>query len=329
MSNAIDKLLAIAKAEVGYMEKKSNKYLDSFTANAGSNNYTKYWRDIKSSWQTQPWCACWVTWCFVEAFGEAMATSLLRHFPFVYCPTMAQLFTLHANPKVGDIVIFKRKGVFAHTGIVCYVKGDYFETYEGNTSAGSTIIPNGGEVCHKSYYNSNLPGTKFCRPDYELAEEGSAHWGEVYRDELCRRGVITDAAWWSDYEAYTPKSQALALLDKLTGGMWTSEESDANIHWVQPVIISLCGKKVIKDKSQWLNNSDALISKALLLALIDNATGGVDFKYATRDTDHWGRNHLDSLCDKAIVTTPEAWIDFEDAVSRAAVTALMCKAFAV
>jgi hypothetical protein len=84
---------------------------------------------------------------------------------------MASLFTLYANPQKGDIVIFKHNGTFTHTGIVIAVNGDYFETIEGNTSGGSTIIANGGGVCKKGYYNSNLPGTKFCRPDYTLISE--------------------------------------------------------------------------------------------------------------------------------------------------------------
>ena len=168
VSEAINKVIAIAKAEVGYLEKRSNASLDDKTANAGSNNYTKYWRDIKSDYQGQPWCACFVTWCFVQAFGQAMATKLLKHYPYVYCPTMSGLFTLNANPKRGDIVIFKRNGEFVHTGIITYVNGDYFETIEGNTSGGSSIVANGGGVFKKSYYNSNLPGTKFCTPDYSL-----------------------------------------------------------------------------------------------------------------------------------------------------------------
>lgn len=171
VSEAINKVIAIAKAEVGYLEKRSNASIDDKTANAGSNNYTKYWRDIKSDYQGQPWCACFVTWVFVQAFGQAMAAKLLKHYPYVYCPTMSGLFTLNANPKRGDIVIFKRNGEFVHTGIVTYVNGDYFETIEGNTSGGSSIVANGGGVFKKSYYNSNLPGTKFCTPDYSLIEE--------------------------------------------------------------------------------------------------------------------------------------------------------------
>lgn len=169
--NAIDKLIQIAKNEVGYLEKASNSQLDSKTANAGENNYTKYWRDIKPDYQGQPWCAAFVSWCMMKAFGLDTAKKLLKHWPYVYCPTMADLFTLNANPKIGDIVIFKRNGEFAHTGIVIKVSGDRFWTVEGNTSGGSTIIANGGGVCQKSYYNSNLPGTKFCTPNYSLVKD--------------------------------------------------------------------------------------------------------------------------------------------------------------
>lgn len=168
MDKAIEKVILIAKNEIGYLEKKSNSQLDSKTANAGSNNYTKYWRDIKPSYQGQPWCAAFVSWCFMEAFGQEKAKKLLKHWPYVYCPTLGNLFTRNANPKIGDIVIFYRNGTFAHTGIVTAVIGDRFYTIEGNTSGASGIIANGGGVCAKSYYNSKLPGTKFCTPDYSL-----------------------------------------------------------------------------------------------------------------------------------------------------------------
>lgn len=171
ITKAINAVINIALAEVGYLEKATNANLDDKTANAGSNNYTKYWRDIYPAYQGQPWCACFVTWVFVIAFGKAMAQKLLKHYPYVYCPTMADLFTLNANPKVGDIVIFKHNGVFTHTGIVIKVSGDQFWTVEGNTSGGSTIIANGGGVCKKTYFNSNLPGTKFITPDYSKIQE--------------------------------------------------------------------------------------------------------------------------------------------------------------
>lgn len=166
--DVINKVMSVARKEVGYLEKKSNSALDSKTANAGTANYTKYWRDIKPEWQGQPWCAVFVAWVLMKSFGLAMAKKLLKHWPYTYCPNMKDYFGLNANPKVGDIVIFWRGGEFAHTGIVTKVQGDRFWTIEGNTSGASGIIPNGGGVCEKSYYNSQLPGTKFCTLDWSL-----------------------------------------------------------------------------------------------------------------------------------------------------------------
>ena len=168
IDQAIDALIATARAEVGYLEKKSNSQLDDKTANAGYNNYTKYWRDVYPQYQAQAWCAAFVSWCMMKTFGLETAKKLLKHWPYVYCPTLGNLFTKYANPQRGDIVIFYRGGTFAHTGIVTKVDGDAFFTIEGNTSGGSGIVPNGGGVCSKYYYNSKLPGTKFCRPDYSL-----------------------------------------------------------------------------------------------------------------------------------------------------------------
>lgn len=162
----LEKVIDIAKEELGYLEKKSNSQLDSKTANAGYNNYTKYWRDIKSEWQGQPWCACFVTWVFQKALGKDRAKELLKHYPYVYCPTLANLFTRYSKPEVGDIVIFWKNNTFAHTGLVIAVDGDKFTTIEGNTSGASSIVDNGGGVCQKTYYNSKMIGTKFCRPNY-------------------------------------------------------------------------------------------------------------------------------------------------------------------
>lgn len=170
-NEAINKVISIAEKEIGYLEKASNSQLDSKTGNAGSGNYTKYWRDVYPAFQGQAWCACFVSWVFMQSFGQAFAKKLLKHWPYTYCPTLGSLFAKNANPKVGDVVIFCRCGTFAHTGIVTKVSGDYFETIEGNTSGASGIIANGGGVCKKSYYNSQLPGTKFCTPDYEIVAE--------------------------------------------------------------------------------------------------------------------------------------------------------------
>ena len=234
--NAIDKLIQIAKNEVGYLEKASNSQLDSKTANAGENNYTKYWRDIKPDYQGQPWCAAFVSWCMMIAFGLGTAKKLLKHWPYVYCPTMADLFTLNSNPKVGDIVIFYRNGAFTHTGIGIKVSGDRFWTVEGNTSGGSTIIANGGGVCQKSYYNSNLPGTKFCTPNYSFVKNtASTSDSDVVKKQNTRAYI---AQIKKDTKCYTKsnKNSPSKLFPKLKKGavvevMKYTETDSAGLKW--------------------------------------------------------------------------------------------------
>ena len=182
------KVLEVAKAELGYLQKKTNSNLDSKTGNAGYNNYTKYWRDINNwcgkNYQAQPWCAGFVTWCITKALGQSKAKELLKHYPYVYCPTLGGLFTKYSNPQVGDIVIFYKGGTFAHTGFVIAVDGDKFTTIEGNTSGASSIVDNGGGVCQKIYYNSKLPGTKFCRPAYNSTSISSNTNKVVVADDM-------------------------------------------------------------------------------------------------------------------------------------------------
>ena len=179
MTQAIEKVIMIAKKEVGYLEKKSNSQLDSKTANSGYNNYTKYWRDIATwgfgNYQAQYWCAAFLFWCFVKAFGKEKAKKLLLHAPYISCYTAGNLFKnanrLYSDPNVGDIVLFKKSsGVFGHTGIVYKVSNGYFYTIEGNTSSASGVVANGGAVAYKSYSISGAKnsGHKFARPDYSF-----------------------------------------------------------------------------------------------------------------------------------------------------------------
>ena len=86
---AINRLIDIAEKEVGYLEKKNKNALYEKTSNAGKCNYTKYWEEIKPDYQGQAWCACFVTWCFVQAFGmSAFGVELMSInpiFTFLVC----------------------------------------------------------------------------------------------------------------------------------------------------------------------------------------------------------------------------------------------------
>lgn len=166
-------------------------------------------------------------------------------------------------------------------------------------------------------------GLGYKGPDAVIPAE---HWCQGYLDDLiAKKYIVSPEAW--PFDGLTTKSGAVALVDKVSGGMWTSDEQDPSVHWVQPHVISLCGKGIITDKTEWLVNPDAPVSKALLLALIDQMTGGTLPAYRERQTDHWGRNKLDSLCDKAVIRNPGEWYpDFEGEVANANTIALVSKA---
>lgn len=172
---AIDAVIATADAEVGYLEKKSNSKLDSKNANAGTKNFTKYWKDVKPSFQGESWCACFVSWCYLVTYGQEAATKMLGHWPFVYCPTLAAK-TTNKTPKRGSIILFWRssKNRYGHTGIVYKVDATYVYTIEGNTSGASGVVSNGGGVCKKKYKRSSLDSrTKYYMPDYSIVVSDS------------------------------------------------------------------------------------------------------------------------------------------------------------
>ncbi|MDD7412271.1 MAG: hypothetical protein SOU13_13050 [Eubacteriales bacterium] len=80
----VNRVLSVAEAEVGYLEKASNKNLDGKTENVGDKNYTKYARDLDAipgfyngHKQGYAWCDVFVDWCFVTAYGRDAALKLL------------------------------------------------------------------------------------------------------------------------------------------------------------------------------------------------------------------------------------------------------------
>lgn len=170
-------VISVANAEVGYLEKKSNAQLDSKTANAGQNNYTKYARDY-AKWtgvnnQGQPWCGMFMLWIFVIAFGLSKAKSLLCGIATAYTPTFAQQFKNAGrwktkDPKPGDVIFFKNSTRICHVGLVEKVVSGMVYTIEGNTSsANGTVVPNGGGVFKKSYKLTHSRIAGYGRPAYD------------------------------------------------------------------------------------------------------------------------------------------------------------------
>ena len=176
-----DKVLSLAKNYVGYLEKASNYRLEDKTANSGSANYTifakKYADYGFGNFQGQPWCAMAVTVLFYDALGKDKASRVLT--PYAYCPYgvnhWKQKGRWHSKsgytPQKGDVIFFYNGAESTHTGLVDDVKNGRVYTYEGNTSDGTTLIPNGGAFCQKSYDLDYSRILGYGNPDWESIEE--------------------------------------------------------------------------------------------------------------------------------------------------------------
>lgn len=175
------KVIAQAAKYVGYLEKKSNYQLDSFTANAGSANWTRFGRDYGLN--PAQWCGIFVSQMFVEAFGKEKAKELLCGSLHHYTPTGASLFKNadqyikrgKGTPKPGDVIFFysSAKKRIGHVGIVEKVSGGRVYTIEGNTSGASTLVTNGGGVCRKSYSLTSSYIDGYGRVKYDESENST------------------------------------------------------------------------------------------------------------------------------------------------------------
>ena len=182
-NEAIAKLVNCAKSQVGYLEKRSNAQLDDKTANAGSNNWNKYARDIDNKYPEfyngkkngYSWCDIFVDWLFIECFGYEKALKMLYQptkSTGAGCSYSAGFYRAHGafyrKPQVGDQVFFGDYGNEGHTGIVVAVNGNIITTVEGNTSGGYGVESNGDGVYLKKYNTSTqyIPG--FGRPNWEV-----------------------------------------------------------------------------------------------------------------------------------------------------------------
>lgn len=250
---AVEKVLAVAKAEAGYLEKKSAAMLDDKTANAGSRNYTKYARDLDAiagfyngRKQGTSWCDVFVDWCFVRAFGVETALALLCQ-PKGSCGAgvlySARYFQakgrLMADPEPGDQIFFGAKSGSkitrgTHTGLVTRVAGGRVYTIEGNTSGASGVVANGGGVCAKSYPMGYKSIIGYGRPDWSLAiEETPTPKPEETEDEYMTKDQILNELG----------DQYIATFDQLP-------------EWAKPEIRVLLDSGIINGGTDYTANPD-------------------------------------------------------------------------
>ncbi len=186
---AVESVIATARKEVGYLEKKSNAMLDDKTANAGSSNWTKYARDLDAlgvyngKKNGYAWCDVFVDWCFIMTFGLETAMKMLGQpmggygagctWSAEYYRRAGRFFT--GSPKAGDQIFFTNDSgrTSNHTGLVVGVSGGRVYTIEGNTSGKAGVVANGGGVQAKSYSLSYSKIFGYGRPDYTIVQNSA------------------------------------------------------------------------------------------------------------------------------------------------------------
>lgn len=184
----VERVIAAARAEIGYLEKATNSQLEDKTANAGSNNWNKFaafldnlgvvYNGKKNGYA---WCDIFVDWCFITTFGLELGMKLLCQaysglgagctYSLKYYKDKGQFFS--SNPKAGDQIFFTNDGgkTSYHTGLVVDVKGGKVYTIEGNTSSLAGVVPNGGCVRDKSYNLTASYIAGYGRPDYSIVQK--------------------------------------------------------------------------------------------------------------------------------------------------------------
>ena len=201
----IKDLLNVAKNEKGYLEKKTNEYLDYKTKNAGYNNYTKYARDLdkipdfyNGKKNGFAWCSVFVAWCFVKTFGTKRAKELLNYPPKSLGAGVgyAKRYFVSKNqyynsPQIGDCIFFKNdKGTMQHIGLVYNYDNTYVYTIEGNTSSTAEVVPNGGAVCAKKYKLNNKYIDGYGRPLWSKEERNEIDYVIRYVSGVDDEGLV-------------------------------------------------------------------------------------------------------------------------------------------
>lgn len=159
----IEKVLAIAGAEEGTMERPPD------------SNMTKYGESY--GWNGQPYCVMFLWWCFKQAglselfFGGGKTASCSE---LMYWAIGSGRWVTD-NYRRGDLVIMdfpKNKTKTDHIGIVERVEGDILYTIEGNTSPGEIGSQNNGDGVWRRQRNVtkvNVVGA--VRPAYKKEDE--------------------------------------------------------------------------------------------------------------------------------------------------------------
>lgn len=250
MSFDPQKVIAIARAEVDYIEKQTHDQLDDKTANPGDKNHTKYAAELakipffNGSKCGVAWCASFVCWCNVKAYGVDNARRLLCqpanakdncaagcNSAMKYYKSKGRFFS---DPEPGDQIFFwnSARTEASHTGIVVAVDKAYVYTIEGNTSGASGVVANGGMVCEKKYALGYGRIAGYGSPDWGAdQEEESGGNTPAPEKELTTLYKATVTSTGRHLNLRSKKSKQSAIVDTMPRGSVVDVLDDSDPSW--------------------------------------------------------------------------------------------------
>lgn len=175
MRSSLPHIVRIARSQIGYLEKATDDDLDSFTANQGSGNFTKYgeWYGANGV----EWCGIFVSWC---AGMDGVSQTV---FPKFKSCTIGQtnfenLGVYHDasnyTPVAGDIAFFS----WGHVGMVSAVDNNGTKTIvEGNYS--NSVAEREYSATYTSidgYAHPNYPSTNHVYNSSSYSYNATHHW---------------------------------------------------------------------------------------------------------------------------------------------------------
>ena len=216
ISEAKNKLVAWANAQVGYAE--------------GENNWNKYAQGKYSAYsfdvQSQPWCDVFVDAGFIECFGLDTA-SQLTYQPkgrfSALCSQSAQYYKNNGayffSPEVGDQVFFNESGGINHTGIVTEVSGGLITTVEGNSS---------DMVARRKYATGSPYINGYGRPNWGVFAGESPSQPSAPKEQTCTVTVTIPVIEYGDKGEYVKLMQQRLIAKGYSCGIWGADGDYGN-----------------------------------------------------------------------------------------------------
>ena len=232
----IDKqtVIAFAKSQIGYHEKATNAALDDFLANAGSNNWNKYARDLddingfyngkKNIGPQGHWCDIFVDFCFVHCYGVTLGMLLLCQ-PWgsagAGCQYSAQYYEKQGrffvdDPQPGDQIFFDYGSGISHTGIVVDVNKYAIITVEGNAN---------DQVSQCSYPHSANYIAGFGRPNWAMDGDPEPFPDEPDEPEpeICEVTANLPVIRYGDISYWVQVMQTILIGKGFSCGQWGAD----------------------------------------------------------------------------------------------------------